>query len=86
MTIILYASRGVWEHVLLPPPKRFSCPETAYQGVARVYFFTEALAKFQHVNCMNLEVKRVDCYAGAENFTEAVASMVASYPLAYGGI
>ena len=35
-------------------------------GVARVYFFTdrEALAEFQHVNCMIVqiwEVKRVAC-------------------------
>ena len=46
---------------------------------ARVYFFTEALAEFQHVNCMIVrlwEVKGVACYARAETFTEAVASMV----------
>ena len=42
-------------------------------------FFTEALAKFQHVNCMTVrvwKVKGVACYARAETFTEAVASMV----------
>ena len=50
------------------------------QGV----FFTEALAEFQHVSCMIIriwEVKRVACYARAETFTEAdatVASMVAT--------
>ena len=48
-----------------------------------MYFFTKALAEFQHVNCMIVriwEVKRVACYARAETFTEAVAlvaSMVA---------
>ena len=49
-----------------------------------MYFFTEALAEFQHVNCMIVqiwEIKRVACYARAETFTEAVASMVAT-PLA----
>ena len=46
--------------------------------VPRVYFFTEALAEFQHVNCMIVriwEVKRVACYGRAETFTEAVASV-----------
>ena len=36
------------------------------KGVTRVYFFTETLAEFQHVNCMIVriwEVKRVACYA-----------------------
>ena len=44
------------------------------QGV----FFTEALAEFHHVNCMIVRiwgVKRVVCYAMAETFTEAVASV-----------
>ena len=48
------------------------------KGVARVYFFTKALAEFEHVNCMLVqiwEVKRVACYARAETFTEAVASV-----------
>ena len=47
------------------------------KGVARVYFFIKALAKFQHVHCMIVlirKVKRVACYARAETFTEAVAS------------
>ena len=47
------------------------------QGV----FFTEALAEFQHVNCMIVqiwEVKRVPCCARAETNTEVVASMVAT--------
>ena len=38
-------------------------------GVARVYFFTESLAEFQHVNCMIVricEVRGVACYAQAE--------------------
>ena len=48
-------------------------------SVARVYFFTEALAEFQQVQ--SWEVKRVACYARAVTFTEAVASMVAM-PLA----
>ena len=52
----------------------------AVKGVARVLFFTEALAEFQHVNCMIVEVKRVACYARAETFIEAVAS-VASMPM-----
>ena len=42
------------------------------QGV----FCTEALAEFQHANCMVVricEVKGVACYARAETFTEAVA-------------
>ena len=50
-------------------------PSRVYsQGV----FFTEAPAEFQHVNCMIVriwEVKRVACYARAETFTEAVASV-----------
>ena len=48
------------------------------KGVARVLLFTEALAEFQHVNCMIVqiwEVKRVACCARAETFTEAVASV-----------
>ena len=54
------------------------------KGVAKVYFFTEALvlAEFQHVNCMIVriwEVKRLACYTRAETFTEAVASMVATH-------
>ena len=56
-----------------------------YKGVARFFcccFFTDALAEFQHVNCTIVririwDVKRVACYARAETFTEAVASMVA---------
>ena len=47
-----------------------------YKGVAmQGVSFTEALAEFQHVNCMLVqiwEVKRVACYARAETFTEAV--------------
>ena len=53
-------------------------PSSVGKGVARVYFFTEALAEFQHVKCMIVwiwEVKRVACYARAETFTEAVASV-----------
>ena len=53
-------------------------PGSARAGV----FFTEALAEFQHVNnnyyCMIgqiWEVKRVICYARAETFTKAVASV-----------
>ena len=49
------------------------------QGV--FYYYTEALVEFQHVNCMIVriwEVKRVACYARAETFTEAVASVVAT--------
>ena len=36
-----------------------------FKGVARVYFFTKALAEFQHVNCMIVqiwEIMRVACY------------------------
>ena len=53
------------------------------QGCSQGVFFTEALAKFQHVNCTIVqicEVKGVACYARGESFTEAavsVASMVA---------
>ena len=48
------------------------------KAVARVYFLPRQLAEFQHVNCMIVqiwEVKRVACYARAETFTEAVASV-----------
>ena len=51
------------------------------QGCSQSIFFTEALAEFQHVNCMivrSWEVKTVACYAGAETFTEAVASVIAT--------
>ena len=44
-------------------------------GYPRHIFFTEALAEFQHVNSMIVqiwEVKRVACYARAETFTEAM--------------
>ena len=50
------------------------------QGRSQGVFFTEALAEFQHVNCLIVriwDVKRVACYDRAETFTEAVASMVA---------
>ena len=54
-----------------------------------MYFFsTEALAEFQHImlhDSMNFKVKRVGCYARAETFAEAVASvasMVAIYAVA----
>ena len=43
-----------------------------------MHFFTGALAEFQHVNCMIVQiwqVKGVACYARAESFTEAVASV-----------
>ena len=29
---------------------------TPFKGVARVYFFPEALAEFQHINCMILQI------------------------------
>ena len=44
--------------------------------VARVYFFTQALAEFQHVSTNVSTDLGVACYARAETFTEAVASMV----------
>ena len=49
-----------------------------HQGCSQGVFFTEALAEFQHVNYMIVQiwdVKRVACYARAETFTEAVASV-----------
>ena len=49
-----------------------------YKGCSQGVFFTEALAEFQHVNCMIVricEVKRHACCAKAETFTEAVASV-----------
>ena len=61
------------------------------QGCSQGIYFTKALAEFQHVNCMIVqiwEVKRVACYARAETFTEAVASvasMVAT-PLMWQGL
>ena len=51
------------------------------KGVARVYFLPRhALAEFQHVNYIIVRIwkvkrSRVACYARAENFTEAVASV-----------
>ena len=48
------------------------------QGCSQVVFFTEALAEFPHFNCTIVriwEVKIVACYARAETFTEAVASV-----------
>ena len=48
------------------------------QGCSQGVFLTEALAEFQHVNCMIVqicEVKGVACYARAETFTEAVVSV-----------
>ena len=48
--------------------------------VARVYFLSRHWLNFiMIVNCMIIqiwEVKRVACYARAETFTEAVASVV----------
>ena len=48
------------------------------RGVARVFFFTEALPEFQHLNCMIVRIWEVKLHAmlGAETFTEAVASVV----------
>ena len=51
---------------------------SAYQGCSQGVFFTEALVEFQHVNCVIIQIwedKRVACYARAETFTEAVASV-----------
>ena len=36
-------------------------PREGPKGVARVYFFTEALAEFQHVNCMIVRIWEVQC-------------------------
>ena len=52
--------------------------EPMCRGVARVFFFTEALPEFQHLNCMIVRIWEVKLHAmlGAETFTEAVASVV----------
>ena len=49
-----------------------------------VFFFTEALAEFHHVNCMIVriwEVKTVAFYARAETFSEAIASVASMVAL-----
>ena len=45
------------------------------KGVARVYFFTEALAEFQHINCEFEKSRELHAMLGAETITEAVASV-----------
>ena len=57
------------------------------QGCSQGVFFTEALAEFQHVNCMIVRicgVKRVACYARAETFTEAIASVASMVAMPLG--
>ena len=83
-----WPSKHFW-HVLravycLLGPKILVTPLS--QGV----FLTEAMAEFQQVKCMTVrirEVMRVACYARAETFSEAVASVasIAATPLHYTG-
>ena len=57
----------------------FFYTEIDYQWCSQGVFLTEALTEFQHVNCMIVriwEVRSIACYARAEIFTEAVASVV----------
>ena len=51
-----------------------------YQGCSQgVFFFTEALAEFQHVTCMIVRIWEVEGVAVMLGFTEAVASMPCAY-------
>ena len=59
------------------------------KGVARAYFFTEALAEFQHVNCMHDSMnnygksRELHAMLGLKLLTASVTSMVAT-PLPQG--
>ena len=59
----------VYTYKIIDPAGQVDIDTDYIKGIARAYFFTEALAEFQHVNCMIVwiwDVKRAACYIRTE--------------------